>query len=252
MIGRVLALAYGVACYLIFLGVFLYSILWLGNIIVPNSIDAGSSSNTILAVAIDFMLLGIFAIQHSVMARPAFKRLWTRVVPECVERSTYVMASNLAMILVFAFWQPIPGQLWTVESTFMRTVIYAIFFAGWGLIFYSTCLINHFDLFGLRQVWLYFRGKEYTAPAFRVPGAYRVVRHPLYVGWITVFWAAPTMGLAHWVFALGCTAYILVAIQFEERDLEVHFGDSYREYRRSVPMLLPRRARRAQAMQKMG
>jgi protein-S-isoprenylcysteine O-methyltransferase Ste14 len=184
-------------------------------------------------------LLVLFAVQHSVMARPAFKRAWKRVVPEPIERSTYVLASSLALILLFWQWRPMGGVVWDVEAPFARLVLYAVCGAGWSTVLVSTFLINHFDLFGLRQTWLYFRAKEYTPIAFRTPGPYRWVRHPLYVGWLLAFWATPTMTAAHLVFALATTGYILTAIQLEEQDLINVYGATYRRYRQRVPMLLP-------------
>jgi len=174
------------------------------------------------------------------MARPRFKQWLTRYIPESAERSTYVLASSLAMILLFAFWQPIGGMIWHVESAWLRLPIWILFAAGWTLVLVTTFLINHFDLFGLRQTWLAYRGQPYTPLRFVTPGPYRHVRHPLYVGWLTVFWAAPTMTAAHLLFAIATTAYILIAIQLEERDLEAAHGASYAEYRRTVPMLIPR------------
>jgi protein-S-isoprenylcysteine O-methyltransferase Ste14 len=174
------------------------------------------------------------------MARPAFKRWWTQIVPPAAERSTYVLFSSLALILLFWQWRPIGGVVWNVDDPALRTVLHAIFAAGWLTVLITTFLINHFDLFGLRQVWLHLRGQPYRPLPFTTPGPYRHVRHPLYVGWLLAFWATPTMTLAHFVFAAATTAYILIAIRFEERDLEDAHGPSYGEYRRQVPMLVPR------------
>lgn len=237
---RTLALAYGAAVYALFLGVFLYAIGFIGNLWVPTSLDAERSGSFAGALAVNLGLLGLFAVQHSGMARPAFKRWWTRFVPKPIERSTYVLATNLILIALFAFWQPMGGEVWNVENETARAAIYGVYFAGWAIVFVATWLINHFDLFGVRQVWLYFTGREYTRLLFTEPFLYRYVRHPLYVGWLTVFWAAPTMTIAHLFFALVTTAYILVAIRLEERDLVAEHGEAYESYRRRVPMLVPR------------
>ena len=236
---RLAIFVYGLACYAIFFITFLYAIGFLGNFLVPQGIDSPREVPFGMALAVNLGLLAVFALQHSVMARPAFKRWWTRFVPESAERSTYVLFSSLAMILLFAFWQPMGGVIWNVESPVARTIIYAAFAFGWALLLFSTFLINHFDLFGLRQVWLVLLGKPYTTLKFGTPLLYRYVRHPLYVGWLFTFWAAPTMTVAHLVFALATTAYILIGIQFEERDL-VAAHPEYAEYRRRVPMLIPK------------
>jgi len=238
MVGRVAAFFYGVACYLVFLASFLYAVGFLGNFAVPKSIDSGPQSAFIVALAIDALLLGLFAVQHSVMARPWFKARWTRIVPKAVERSTYVLLSSVALLLLFWKWQPMGGEIWNVDSMIGRVSLYSLYACGWVTVLIATCLINHFDLFGLRQVWLYLRGRPYTALEFRMPGPYRYVRHPLYVGWLMVFWSAPVMTAAHLVFAVATTAYILIAIQLEERDL-VRSHPEYAEYRRQVPMLVP-------------
>jgi protein-S-isoprenylcysteine O-methyltransferase Ste14 len=238
MIRRLAVFTYGVICYLIFFGTFLYAIGFLGNIVVPKSIDSGPTEPLGTALLINAGLLGIFAIQHSVMARQWFKRAWTRLVPEPVERSTYVLFSSLALVLLFWQWRPMGGLVWDFDDSPVRFVMYGTFAAGWGLVLLSTFLINHFDLFGLRQTFLYLVGKEYTAIAFRTPGPYRSVRHPLYLGWLLVFWSTPTMTIAHLVFAFATTAYILLAIQFEERDL-IKSHEEYRRYREEVPMILP-------------
>lgn len=238
--SRILILAYGLFSYAMFLGVFLYAIGFLGNIYVPNSIDAEPSSSFWTALGINVGLLGLFAVQHSVMARPAFKKMWTKIVPEPAERATYVLFSNIAMIAMFALWQPMGGMVWDVAAQPWNAIIMATYFVGWGILFYATCLINHFDLFGLRQVWLHFQRKPYTRLEFREPGLYSHVRHPIYVGWLMIFWATPVMTMAHLLFCLMTTAYILIAIQLEERDLVDAIGDDYRSYRKRVPMLMPR------------
>src|SRR5262249_19946459 len=219
MPNRIKAFVYGVLCYLSFLAAFLYAIGFLGNFIVPKSIDSGREAPFALALTVDGILLGLFAIQHSVMARQWFKRAWTRLVPAAAERSTYVLFSSAALLLLFWKWQPMGGVIWNVDSQAGRIMISGLYAAGWLTVLITTFLINHFDLFGLRQVWLYFRGVAYTPLNFRTPGPYRIVRHPLYVGWLLVFWSAPLMTVAHLVFAIATTGYILIAIRFEERDL---------------------------------
>ena len=236
---RMLAFAYGVASYGAFFGTFLYAIGFLGNFGVPKSIDSGPEGSVAAALAIDGALLTLFALQHSIMARPWFKRAWTRFVPEPVERSTYVLFSSAAMLLMFWLWQPIGGVVWDVGNGMARTIVFAIYAIGLLLVLLSTFLINHFDLFGLRQVWLHLMGRPYTHLEFRTPFFYRFVRHPLYVGWLLTFWAAPVMTAAHLFFAVMTTAYILVAIRFEEADLVSVHGEKYRKYRNEVPMIVP-------------
>jgi methanethiol S-methyltransferase len=223
----------------VFLGVLVYAIGFVGGFVTPTSLDGPPTQPLVWALAIDLGLLAVFAVQHSGMARPAFKRWWTRFVPEPIERSTYVLVSSLAMIALFALWQPIGGIVWQLEGAARGAMIAAYLF-GWALLLYSTFLIDHFDLFGLRQVWRRMKAAPYEAPKFYTPSLYKLVRHPLYVGWLAVFWAAPTMTAAHLVFALMTTGYILVAIQLEERDLIAAFGAQYEDYRRKTPMLLPR------------
>ena len=237
---RIAAFTYGVICYAIFLGTFLYAIGFVGNLFVSKSIDSTPDGSLGQALLMNALLLGIFAVQHSVMARPAFKHWWMRFVPKPVERSTYVLFSSLALIVLFAFWQPIGGVIWNVQDPVGQAILYGLFAFGWGLVLVVTFLINHFDLFGLRQVWFYLRGKEYRALTFVTPGPYRYVRHPIYVGFIIAFWATPTMTAAHLLFALLTTAYILIGIRLEERDLMTDHGARYREYSKQVPMLVPR------------
>jgi protein-S-isoprenylcysteine O-methyltransferase Ste14 len=240
-LGRRLAvLLYGVVSYAIFFATFCYACGFVGDLFVPKSIDSTPTASFGRALLINLSLLGLFAVQHSVMARPAFKRWWTRLIPEAAERSTYTLASSLALIALFAFWEPMGGIVWQVQNPVGRGLLYAGFGFGWLLVLVTTFLINHFDLFGLRQVWKYFLGVPYTALKFVTPGPYKLVRHPLYVGWFCAFWFTPTMTVAHLVFALMTTAYILIAIRHEERDLVDHHGQDYVEYRRKVPMLVPK------------
>lgn len=237
---RIAFFLYGTFCYLFFLGIFLYAVGFLGNFGVPNTIDGQPQVSVWQALAINTLLLGLFAVQHSVMARQGFKRWWTRYVPRPIERSTYVLFTNIALALLFYFWQPMGGAIWHVQDPMGQGLLYGVFAAGWGLVLMATLLINHFDLFGMRQVWLYLRNQEYTPLPFKTPALYRHMRHPLYVGWLLVFWATPTMTVAHLVFAVTTTLYILVAIQWEEKDLVAFHGKAYQEYRRHVPMLIPR------------
>lgn len=236
---RVLAFSYGVACYAIFFATFLYAIAFIGNFGVARSLDGPVDTPLGLALAIDLGLLAVFAIQHSGMARPGFKRWWTRFVPQVIERSTYVLLSSLALILLFWQWRPLGGVIWDIQDPAAEIAVYVVYGLGWALVLFATFLINHFDLFGLRQVYLNLRNKPYRDLPFGTPLLYRIVRHPLYVGWIIVFWATPVMTAAHLLFAIGCTGYILAAIQLEERDLVAAHGESYRQYRRRVPMLIP-------------
>jgi protein-S-isoprenylcysteine O-methyltransferase Ste14 len=236
---RILVFVYGTASYLLFLAAFLYAVGFIGGFGVPTRLDGPSTEPFGKALAINAALLGLFAVQHSVMARKWFKDAWTRVVPAPAERSTYVLFSTLALILLFWQWRPMGGVVWSVEDPMARAAIWGLFGFGWALLLACTFYINHFDLFGLRQVWLFLVGKPYTGLAFVTPGPYRLVRHPLYVGWLCIFWSTPNMSVAHLVFAIATTAYILVAIQFEERDLVREHGSRYEQYRRRVPMLVP-------------
>ena len=239
MIRRALVLAYGSVSYALFLVTSLYAAGFIGGFATPTRLDGPRHGPVVAALAIDLGLILVFTLQHSGMARPAFKRWWTRWVPRAVERSTYVLLSSLALLLVFRFWRPIGGRVWAIGDPTGRVLLHAVYAAGWLVVLLSTFLINHFDLFGLRQVWLHVRGRPYTPLRFRTPVFYRVVRHPLYVGWLMVFWSTPRMSVAHLVFASALTAYILAAIRWEERDLaESH--PEYAAYRRRVPMLVPR------------
>ena len=236
--GSTITLIYGVCSYTAFLLTFLYAIGFLGNVLVPKSLDSGLTGPLGRAFLVDMGLLALFAVQHSVMARPAFKRLLSSVVSPAAERSTYVLASSLALMLLFWQWQPLGGMVWEVEQPVGRALLYGGFGVGWALVLAATFVINHFDLFGLRQTWRHFRGLPQEPLPFVTPFLYRIVRHPLYVGWLLAFWCTPTMTLTHLLFAAVTTAYILVAIQLEERDLmDAH--PEYAAYRRRVPMLVP-------------
>lgn len=238
MLKRRTAFFYGLFCYGVFLATFLYAIGFLGNFGVPKSIDSGPQVPLAYALAVNLALLGVFVLQHSIMARQWFKQAWAKIVPAHLERSTYVLFSSLALLLLFWMWQPMGGVIWDMENVYGWLLFETLYGVGWLTVLVTTFLIHHFDLFGLRQVWLYSQGKRYLPLGFRTPGPYRYVRHPLYVGWLMVFWAAPVMTVAHLVFAAMTTAYILIAIQFEERDLARLHGE-YAEYHRSVPMLVP-------------
>jgi methanethiol S-methyltransferase len=237
--ARIGIFVYGVVSYAIFFIVFLYGIGFIGGFLTPTLLDGTPHATLAVALAVDVGLLAAFAIQHSGMARPAFKRWWTRVVPQAAERSTYVLLSSLALAALFVWWEPIGGVVWNLSGTARSSVI-GLYLAGWALLLYTTFLIDHFDLFGLKQVWRRLGNKTYRAPAFRTPTLYKVVRHPLYVGWLVIFWSAPTMTAAHLLFALACTAYILIAIRWEERDMVTAFGNAYVDYRDRTPMLVPR------------
>lgn len=230
---------YGVICYAIFFITFLYAIGFVGNFGVPKTIDGIPQVSLGIALLTNIALLGVFAVQHSLMARPGFKKAWTRIVPKPLERSTYVLFSSVALIALFRYWQPMGGSIWHVTGTAGQVILYSLFAAGWGLVLVSTFLINHFDLFGLRQVTLYLTSTPYTDLKFNTPWLYRYVRHPLYLGWFFAFWATPTMTVTHLLFAVATAAYILIAIRLEERNLmDAH--PEYAEYRRHVPMLIPR------------
>lgn len=236
---RTIFLLYGVLAYLAFFGTILYAIGFVGNLLVPKSIDGKPETPLATAILVNASLLLLFALQHSIMARPAFKKWWTKYVPEPLERSTFVLLASLCLMLMMWQWQPIGGVVWSVESKPLQTILLITYLLGWGIVFISTFMINHFDLFGLRQVWLYFTGKPYTPLQFRLPLFYRYVRHPLYLGFLIAFWSASVMTVAHLLFALLTTGYILTAIRFEEKDLITHFGEKYMQYRKWVPMIIP-------------
>jgi methanethiol S-methyltransferase len=243
MLARLVFLAYGAVCYLFFLATFLYAIAFVGGFAVPTRLDGEATTPLMRALAIDLGLLLLFATQHSIMARRWFKQRWTRVMPASLERSTYVLCASMALALLCWQWRPIGGVVWSVEAPAIRALLWAVFAFGWLQVLAVTFLINHFDLFGLRQVWLQFVKRPYSRVSLVTPGPYRVVRHPLYLGFLLAFWATPTMTVAHLLFAVATTGYILVAIQLEERDLVHEHGASYAAYRRLVPMLLPLRPR---------
>ena len=239
-----IAAVYGVICYVIFLGSFLYAIGFVGDLVVPKTIDSGTIAPLHEALAVDIVLLGIFAVQHSVMARPGFKAVWTRIVPRSVERSTYVLCASLLLALIYWKWHAIPTVVWHVSSPAVNVLLLALFALGWLILLLSTFMINHFDLFGLRQVYLRMRGLEYTPLNFKQWGFYRFVRHPIMLGFVIAFWAAPQMSLGHLVFSIATTGYILVGIFLEERDLMKSHSAEYGAYRARVPMLFPTGAKR--------
>ncbi|HTS90888.1 MAG TPA: isoprenylcysteine carboxylmethyltransferase family protein [Stellaceae bacterium] len=242
--ARFLGVLYGFGAYCLFVGTLLYAVGFVGNLRVPKSIDSGMPGPIVESIVVDLLLLGLFAIQHSAMARPAFKRWWTRLVPPALERSTYVLLASLVLLLLFWQWRSIPDLVWNVENPVAAAVLSAIPWVGWVMLFFSTCLISHFELFGLSQVVARFLGRELPPSSFRTPALYRYVRHPIYLSFLLAFWATPTMTVGHLLFAAASTGYILIAIQLEERDLVVLFGDRYRRYKRQVGMLLPLPGRR--------
>lgn len=245
-IGAVASVLYGLLAYACFVGSFLWAVGFVGNVVVPKSIDTGQPAPLVEALAVDLLLLGLFAVQHSVMARRSFKRWWTRIVPPAVERSTFVLAASLVLALLLWQWRPITHPtIWKVESPAAAMLLQVVFWAGWAKLFLSTFLINHFELFGLRQVFARLRGSELPAPRFVTPLFYRWVRHPIYLGFLLAFWAAPVMTAGHLLFSIAASCYVLVGIAFEERDLVAQYGARYLAYREQVGMLLPRPWRRA-------
>lgn len=240
--ARILAFVYGVVVYAFFFVTFVYAIGFVGNLVVPKSIDVGGPSSPLgEALLINTLLLALFGIQHSVMARLEFKKYWTKIVPPPVERTTYVLLATAILALLMWQWRPIFTIVWNVENTFGQALLWFLFVVGWGLVFLATFLINHFDLFGLRQVWFYLRGQEYRHLEFRTTAIYKYVRHPLLLGFVIAFWATPTMTLGHLLFSIVTTVYMLVAIQLEERDLVKIHGPIYKRYQEEVPMLIPMR-----------
>jgi methanethiol S-methyltransferase len=238
--SRIVIFVYGIVSYAIALAVFVYGVGFIGGFITPTTLDGVPKVPLGQALLIDVGMLLAFAVQHSGMARPAFKKWWKRIVPEAAERSTYVLVSSLAMVALFLYWQPIGGVVWSAPLGIARSSIIGLYLFGWVLLLYTTFLIDHFDLFGLKQVWRRLGERTYRAPVFHTPSLYKLVRHPLYIGWLTIFWAAPTMTVAHLVFAVITTAYILIAIRWEEHDLESAFGEVYVEYKSRTPMIVPR------------
>ncbi len=234
-----LAMLYGVSSYAVFVFTLLYAIGFVGNLVVPKSIDSGMAEPLLQSLLIDVLLLTIFSIQHSVMARPGFKRVWTRVVPRSIERSTYVLFASLALLLLYWQWRPMPDLIWTVRNPLMAAILHGVFWFGWALLLVSTFLISHFELFGLSQVFARMFSKELPDAKFHTPSLYRHVRHPIYLSFLLAFWSTPSMTAGHLLFSIATTGYILIAIQLEERDLIRLFGEQYRRYRQQVGMLLP-------------
>ena len=236
---RYLIIGYGAAAYLLFFAAFLYLVGFVGNLLVPRTVDHGLPAPIGQAVLVDVLLVGAFGVQHSVMARPTFKAWWTRFVPTSIERSTYVVLSSAVLVLLYWQWRTIPAVIWDVRAPAGRLVVWAVFWLGWAIALASTFMVSHFDLFGLRQVYLAWRGKPYSHIGFHARFLYRLVRHPLMLGFLIAFWAAPTMTAGHLLFSIAMTGYILIAVQLEERNLVAALGDQYRNYRRDVPMLVP-------------
>jgi methanethiol S-methyltransferase len=237
--GRILAFFYGLLAYVVFLAAFLYAIGFIAGLVVPKTIDTGAVTPVVNALVIDILLLSLFAVQHSVMARTTFKRWWTQFVPAAIERSTYVLLASLALILLFWQWRPIPAIIWQTTNPVPVMALVGLSFVGWFIVLLSTFLINHFELFGLRQVINHLAARTAGAPRFKTPFLYKIVRHPIYLGFIVAFWATPAMTAGHLLFAVVTTAYILVGIALEERDMIELFGEEYQQYRRRVAMLVP-------------
>ncbi|MDO8630688.1 MAG: hypothetical protein Q7R41_09345 [Phycisphaerales bacterium] len=236
---RIVYFVFGILAYAVFFFTFLYAIGFVGNAVVPKSIDSGPVESTATALAVNLALLGAFAVQHSTMARRWFKERWTRVVPQPIERSLYVLVASLLLLLLFGMWRPMPRVIWSVSNPTASSALSAISYFGWALVLYGSFLIDHFDLFGLRQVYLHLRGRSYTRPAFVKPWLYQVVRNPLMLGFLIAFWFAPEMTLGHLLFAAATTGYIFIGVFLEERDLAHHLGEDYRRYRERTSMILP-------------
>ncbi len=238
--GRSITFIYGIAVYVTFLVTFLYSIGFVGNVLVPKSIDSGAQGPVGVSLMINLVLLSVFALQHSIMARPAFKRVWIKVIPKSAERSTYILMTCVALVLIFVFWQPLPAVVWDVRNTVLDTALTVLFWIGWLVVLASTFMIDHFDLFGLKQIYANLKLREATRPGFIKTGLYRLVRHPIMTGFLVAFWAAPTMTQGHLLFTLVTTGYIVVAVlHLEEKDLIAEIGDEYRTYQREVPAFIP-------------
>lgn len=238
--SRIAVLLFALIAYLLFFATFLYLIAFVGDLpIVELSIDRGPASPLAVALVVDIALIALFGLQHSVMARPSFKRRWTRIVGTVAERSAYVIAASLALVILMAGWRPIPGELWHITAPWAEWTLWGLFAPGWLIVLVSTFLISHFELFGLAQAWLHLRGRDPRPPRFHTPLLYKAVRHPLYLGFVIAFWATPVMSWGHLLLAVGMTVYIVIAIGHEERDLTAVFGDQYRDYKRRVGMLVP-------------
>jgi len=241
---KIMYLWYGIISYLVFVGTILYAIGFVGDLLVPKTIDGQPQTSLVAALLINASLLLLFALQHSIMARPAFKQWWTLIIPKELERSSYVLLSSLCLLLVMWQWQPVGGIVWSVDNKIATDLLHILYLAGWGIVLISTFLVNHFDMFGLRQVWMYFQGKPYTEWPFAIPGLLQMVRQLLYLGFLVAFWSTPVMTMAHLLFAVLSTVYILTATRFEEKNLVTHFDEKYGDYKKWAPMLLPFAKRR--------
>ncbi|MBI4243475.1 MAG: isoprenylcysteine carboxylmethyltransferase family protein [Planctomycetes bacterium] len=241
--GRFVTLIYGLICYAIFFLSFLYAIAFIGNItlngIVPKTIDSGTEGDLTKSLFVNALLLGLFAIQHSVMARQGFKKWWTQIIPKPAERSTYVLLSSLLLCILYWQWEPLLQPIWTLDNETGKLIIQTLFWFGWGIVLISTFMINHFELFGLQQVFYHAKGKEFQYPSFRTPALYKFIRHPIMLGFIIAFWAAPKMTLGHLIFSVATTGYIFIGIMLEERDLVSFHGEKYKKYKKEVSMILP-------------